>query len=294
MIASTPNSDLAAALVAEIASALGRDRWAVRPTASGILRLYCGASLTHTANLMIQIQAAANREEEIVARILGRAQFEAYLIGLYLHYGGEEALDALASDYRHSLKAWAHDIDNYRAMVAAEKERISRRNERIRRANRHRTARNLKYPDCEPLELIPELAEPTFESIDLDLSAPLLRWSHVRPADLPLREVVGRLNRLLREDGDRAAAMELTYNYVYRSLSTFGAHTNVNVLDGYITGRERNFRRVSAKTTNPPMAGAVAGGAIVLCAFLAQSVLGHEADDGRLPIATAICEAAID
>lgn len=290
----TPNPELAAALVAEIDAALAGNRWALRPTASGVLRLYAGASLVHTAHLMIEIQAAAEREEEVVARILGRAQFEAYLVGLYLHYGGKDALDALASDYRHSLDAWASDIDNYRAMVAADKKRISRRNRGIRRSNAHRTIHNLNYPDREPLQPIPEVRQPTFEPIDLDLSPPLLRWRHVPPAGLPLREVAERLNRLLREHGDGAAAMEVTYNYVYRSLSTFGAHTNVTVLDSYITDRERHFRRLSAKTTAPPMAGAVARGAIVLAAFLAEKVLEREADDGHLPIARAVCEAPLE
>ena len=286
------NDTTVARLVDEIDHAFSLDRWALLPTAGGTVRLYTGAGLRHTTYLMTEIHGAAARGADTIARILGRAQFEATLVTQYLHHGGETALDAIGADYHATLISWAADINQFNAMVAAEKRRIAKRNKAIRKSNTDRAAYNLKHPDGEQLELIAELPQPGFEPIDLDLTHPIYNASVIPPARLPLRGITQPLNALLRDKGDLAAAMEVSYNYVYRSLSTFGAHTNLSVLDSYITDRERNFLRLSERSTAPPMADAIEYTSIVLTAFLAMQILEPEVEHGLLPVAAAVWQKA--
>lgn len=148
---------------------------------------------------MTEIYEAAHRGAETIVRILGRAQFEATLVTQYLHHGGQTALDAIGADYHSTLTSWAADIRQFNDMVAAEKRRISKRNKRIRKHNKDRAAHNLKHPDEEQLELLPELPRPGFEPIDLDLPDPVYKASVVPAARLPLRNITQPLNAAPRQ-----------------------------------------------------------------------------------------------
>jgi hypothetical protein len=286
------NDEVVAALLEELAAGFAASRWAIIVTTGGLHRLHVGAAVRHTAYLMREIQAAVNRGDELVARILGRAQFEAFLIGLYLHHGGPDALEALAAGYHQALRSWAADIDQYNAKVTAARKAARKSNKRIRKANLNRDRHNTDHPEREPLPLLSLVPEPPLDLMDFNLEVPIGRADVVEAEGLPLREVVERLNRLFAEMGDPGGAVEVSYNYVFRALSTLGAHTTISVLDSYITGQDRNFIRVGNQMNAPPMGPGIAATAIVLTAFLGLTAMEPEADSGLLPSIVEVCAAA--
>ncbi len=175
-------------------------------------------------------------------------------------------------------------------MVRASTKALRKRNRGIRRNNRDRLAHNDKHPDRPSLALNPELPLPEMQTIDFDLGPALLASEGFEAKALPLRELASR--PLLRTAGDGSAAAELSYNIVFRGLPTLGAHTNLWVVDSYITDRDRNFARVADSMQVSPMAPAVELGGIVLTAFLLLVVLEQEAEVGDLPMASTVAAAA--
>ena len=176
----------------------------------------------------------------------------------------------------------------HKAILEAERRKAKKRNRAIRRANRNRATFNRAHPGEPQLELLPKVPVPSTQPVDLDLSPAIVIGGDFDPVRLPLREIATRLNPMLRRAGDASAAIEVSYNYVFRGLSTLGAHTNFWVIDGYISGRDRNFLRVADRPGVPPMLDEVAHTAIVLTAFLALTVLESEAEAGLLATAAEV------
>lgn len=63
-------------------------------------RLYDAAALRHTCSLLRSIARSALDEDEFAIRILGRAHVEAWLTGIYLHFGGNAAIERIAAEHR--------------------------------------------------------------------------------------------------------------------------------------------------------------------------------------------------
>lgn len=279
---------LAKKLAAEVDAAFRSSRWAVPETTAGILKLYRGAALRHAIALLKDLLDCAKRDSEVAARILGRAHYEATIVGLYVHHGGMTALEQVGGDYVASLKQWQADMDAYNNSLRAALDRAHKRNRSIRRANANRTTFNIANPELPQLELLTEVRVAKQAPLDLDLQPVILAAGDFEPQRLPLRESASRLGRLLRDANDDTAAGEVSYNIVFRSLSTMGAHTNLWVLDAYIAERHKVLLRVGDRLGAKSLIPAITRAAVVLTAFLTLTVLADEADDGNLPTALKI------
>jgi hypothetical protein len=83
--------------------------------------LYDGAALRHCCRLLYEIEVAAAAGLELSVRMLGRAHMEAWLVALYLHFGGYQALLKVAQDARHSLEGIELEARQFDEWLAAEK-----------------------------------------------------------------------------------------------------------------------------------------------------------------------------
>jgi hypothetical protein len=104
-----------ARLLLEADAALSADRWAIINNGSPRTRhrLYDAAALRHTCSLLRSIARAALDEDELAVRILSRAHVEAWLTGIYLHFGGNAAVEGVAADTRNETEITNAAISRY-------------------------------------------------------------------------------------------------------------------------------------------------------------------------------------
>jgi hypothetical protein len=138
-------------LTAEVDSVLSTDRWAILDSGSehATWLLYDAASLRHCCQLLCEIEVAAESGQELTVRILGRTHLEAWLMALYLHFGGYPALTRIAQDTRYQLEMINQDAQQFDTWLATEKKSTKKRTRKVEEANKgitHWNATNLDKP----------------------------------------------------------------------------------------------------------------------------------------------------
>jgi hypothetical protein len=136
-------------LLGEVDEAFNSDRWAIldsrRQHATWLL--YDGAALRHCCRLLYEIEVAATAGLELSVRMLGRAHMEAWLVALYIHFGGYEALLRVAQDARHSLEGIELEARQFDAWLAAEKTAARKSGRKVAKTNGGIAQWNEKNPD---------------------------------------------------------------------------------------------------------------------------------------------------
>jgi hypothetical protein len=116
-------SDGIAVLVGEISEAFAGDRRAILNSATDQVkwRLYDGAALRHCCQLLQEMDLAARSGQEFSVRLLQRAHIEAWLTGLYIHYGGFAAVTRVGQDTLHHLEASGNEAAAIDQWLAGER-----------------------------------------------------------------------------------------------------------------------------------------------------------------------------
>jgi hypothetical protein len=124
-------------LLGEVDEAFNSDRWAIldsrRQHATWLL--YDGAALRNCCRLLYEIEVAAAAGLELSVRMLGRAHMEAWLVALYIHFGGYEALLRVAQDARHSLEGIELEARQFDEWLAAEKTAARKSGRKVAKTN---------------------------------------------------------------------------------------------------------------------------------------------------------------
>jgi hypothetical protein len=120
--------------------------------------------------LLYEIEVAAAACLELSVRMLGRAHMEAWLIGLYIHFGGYEALLRVAQDARHSLEGIEFEARQFDEWLAAEKTAARKSGKKVAKTNGGIAQWNEKNPYAPPKPLLDEPYVPQLSSTGLDLS----------------------------------------------------------------------------------------------------------------------------
>jgi hypothetical protein len=160
-------------LLGEVDEAFSSDRWAIldsgRQHATWLL--YDGAALRHCCRLLYEIEVAAAAGLELLVRMLGRAHMEAWLVALYVHFGGYEALLKVAQDARHSLEGIELEARQFDEWLAAERTAARKSGRKVAKTNGGIAQWNEKNPDVPPKPLLDEPYVPQLSSTGLDLSS---------------------------------------------------------------------------------------------------------------------------
>jgi hypothetical protein len=212
------------------------------------------------------------------------------LIAFYLHFGGIEALQALESDMKGTLVAQQHDADQYDAELRAEIKRIRKRNKQVRKDNKVRTAWNNTRPvGTDPLPITEEELEPTRPAINLDLSDQLTVFAGHPANTLKLPTVVHRINALAKDRYPGEQNFGVIYTIGFRTLSSIGPHTNLQVLQSYFDPdwTSRTLVHLHPAVTTPTYADTASNTSLALVALLAKWILG-DVDENSTPIADQI------
>jgi hypothetical protein len=182
-------------VLGEVDEAFNSDRWAIldsgRQHATWLL--YDGAALRHCCRLLDEIEVAAAACLELSVRMLGRSHMEAWLIGLYIHFGGYEALLKVAQDARHSLEGIELEARQFDEWLAAEKAAARKSSKKVAKTNGGIAQWNEKNLDAPAKPLLDEPYVPQLSSTSLDLNSLIEGFGPHEAQGLSVSEIVDTL-----------------------------------------------------------------------------------------------------
>lgn len=268
-------SDGTISLLEDVNETLATSRWAVLDTGTEHVKwlLYGAAALRHCCRLLYEMEVAAQANQEFSVRLLGRAHLETWLVGLYIHYGGYEALARVAQGTRYDLEATANDAAEFDKWLAGEREAARRSTRKVEQANSGIQQWNEENPDkpAKPFQDVPHI--PQLQPSGVNFSDRIADFASYEARSLPVSEVVDALTKLGLEKGFGRENFRPLY-LIYRVLSSIGTHPSLNVFDAYfIPG---NFIRISPIPINGSAIDTTRATALHATAFLAGAVLGDQ------------------
>ena len=208
---------------------------------------------------------------------------------MYLHYGNEEAVEALASSYRSALETHQHAIVEHNKQIDAEVRRLQKRNRAIRRKNAQLQTYNEAHPDT-PMALLEQLVIPSVPPLELDLSALIAEASTVGSRPLPLLELVERLTHLVKASEASEVGLHPTYLLAYRGLSLLGAHPTLWAVNAYIDYTPNKLMVRTTETMSKPQS---MGWSVIHTGLMITALLGARALSRR-DCDTPICDAVLE
>jgi hypothetical protein len=239
-----------ARLLLEADDALSADRWAI--ISNGSLRtrhrLYDAAALRHTCSLLHSIARTALDEDELAVRILGRAHIEAWLTGIYLHFGGNAAIERIAADTRNETEITDAAIKRYDKELKEAKKKVRRRARKTRADNTRESAME-RSASRRTTETVPRraLRLPAARG-GIDLSTRIADFTGIQAQGLSLSEVADALTKLGPEHGFARENFTQVYLY-YRLMSAASVHPTLHVYDSYFEPPRGHFVHTTQSPT---------------------------------------------
>jgi hypothetical protein len=229
---------------------------------------YDGAALRHCCRLLYEIEVAAAAALELSVRMLGRAHMEAWLVALYIHFGGYEALLKVAQDARHSLEGIELEARQFDEWLAAEKTAARKSGRKVATTNGGIEQWNEKNPDVPPKPLLDEPYVPQLSSAGLDLSSLIDGFGPHEAQGLSVSEIVDTLTKWGPEKGFSRESFRPIY-LIYRTLSAIGTHASMHILDAYFV--PGGFIRVAPMPVNGSASDSVRATSLYGTAFSARN-----------------------
>jgi hypothetical protein len=268
-------SDGISRLVDEVSAILSTPRWAILNSGTERTKwlLYDAAALRHCCRLLYEMNVAAQTGQEFAVRLLARAHLEAWLIGLYIHFGEFEAVERLAQDTRHNLEATNNDAASFDGWLVGEQKNTRKRVRRVNRANDNISRRNEENPGLAAMELHEAPYVPQMRTTGLDLGEQIAEFANYDAQPLAISELVDLLSKLAREKGFGKESFRPIY-IIYRVLSAIGTHATLTLFESYF------IRKGFVHTAPAPINGSVADVSRITAlqgtAYLACAVLGDQ------------------
>ena len=220
-----------ARLLTEASDALSADCWAIiNRSQSTLHRLYDAAALRHTCVLLRRIAGAALDQDELTVRILGRAHMKAWLTGIYLHFGGHDALQRIAADTLHETTIMNNALTQYDEKLRKARNEARRRHGKIRADNARKALWNAQHPDEPPKPLLYEPHIPQRQEVGIDPR--IADFAGIQARSLSLNQIADALTKL--GSGHGFAREDFTQPYLhYRFLSAASVHPSLHLYDSY-------------------------------------------------------------
>lgn len=277
-------------LLEEVDGILSSNKWAILAigTERSKHRIYDAASLRHLCRLLSEIDSCATANQEFAVRILGRAHVEAFLFGLYLHFGGYSALQRIANDTQASLEKTHRDLTEFEQWLRAAKRKARRELRNVRNTNEGIKQWNREHPDVPQKSLLEEPHVPQLLQTEIDLSQHVAQRSkHASAEEFTIPTVIAELNELAPQKGFGHESFVPMY-HVYRLISSAGPHPTLDLFESYLQsspGFVRPLDYPGKFTMIPPTRET----SLYSTAFLAEWVLGDAGD--KTPVAHEVREA---
>lgn len=199
---------------------MSSDAWAILDSGTNgrLQRLYDAAALRHCAALLAEIETAARAGLELGVRVLFRTHLEAFLLALYVHFGGPSALERVAQDTRSALEHNDRDFREFNERLTSERERATGARERIRQTNARNAEWNETHPGETPRPILDKPYTPKLSTTGVDLTEAVEDFGTLVARSR--RSVLGRMREIaaLGPDAGAAAPLERRSTDPVRSL----------------------------------------------------------------------------
>ena len=273
-------------LIGSIGDELDNRRWQVLAPARSYdaqFLLHDAASLRHTTRLLSEITFAVQNHQEMSCRILGRAHIEAFLFGVYLHFGGHDAMDRIAQDTKESNERTLNELKRWREELERDRKRAEEKLAKVRVQNDGIRKRNAANPDKPPVPVIEERDPPRVTNAkeefgDLESALP-----GVVPKALPIANLIPILTRMARDQGFGTERFDPVY-HVYRLISAVGPHPTLYVYAAYVDLDHpgSHFDRTRAWPEPGDSGNQTLFNAVYSTAFLAEYVISGNGGDNHV------------
>lgn len=227
---------------------------------------YAMAGLAHCCVLLEELENLRVEGNDLVAVLIGRACLETWLTATYSWLGREAALDGIAGTYVKNLRTMDSNLKESIVNAKARFKEATERRDHIIETNKQIAKHN---PSKELIE-VPPLPVPVME-VDVD-SRPLIAMAGNPPeADVSLIEMAQKIGPLAEEKGAGGGNWETVYHFLYRALSTWGAHPTYWLLNAYL-GQDTWLVHVKDRPDSDGRSHTVTRAMIELTAMLAAEI----------------------
>ncbi len=231
------------------------------------------AALRHCCLLLHELELATQGCQEMAIRLLARAHLEAWLVGLYIHYGGFKALERVAQDTRYNVEALDKEAKHFDEWLRGEQRSARRRGRKVEPDNEGIAMWNKANPEALPKPLLDPPYVPQLQPTGLDLTDRIAAFGHLDARPLPVSEIVDALTKLGPVKGMAMESFRPLY-LIYQVISSIGMHATLNILDAYfVPGR---FIRAAPVPVDGAIGDAASATALYGTAFLTKAVLGDQ------------------
>jgi hypothetical protein len=218
-------------VVTFVRDAIASNAAVMRPDGRRRADSYAMAGLSHCCVLLDELDHLRQTENDLVAVLVGRALLETWLTATWIFFGRDDALDVLQGSYRKNmrtmegnLKASIDRAKSRQAVTQARRDAAIVTNEKI-------LARNAaKGIDIE-LRLVPTV--PDVMEVDVDLTSLDNAVSGVPEGEITFETMALRIGPWAESKGVGGGNWDTVYHFLYRTLSTWGAHPTYWLFNTY-------------------------------------------------------------
>jgi hypothetical protein len=192
---------------------------------------YAMAGLAHCCVYLEELERQRERDGDLVAVLVGRACLETWLTATWMWLGRDAVLDRLQGSYRKHLRTMTENLDRSIADAKERQRRAQARRDRVIRNNARITAKNAR--DGTDLPLLP--VPPVFDvmEVEVDVSQLDLAVAGVPEADVTFEMMAQQIGPMSEAKGVGGGNWDTVYHFLYRALSTWGAHPTYWLLNSY-------------------------------------------------------------
>jgi hypothetical protein len=191
------------------------------------------AGLAHCCILLEELDDLRVMGNDFVAYLVARGCVETWLTASWLFLTGEEGQTLLEGSYARALRIQNRKILDSIEQVKRNRKEILRSRRKVERANEGIRLGNERNGTNKPLLTMPDLP-PEAGNLASGLEAHLRQVKDVAEAKVSYETMADQLGPLALQAGIGGGNWSDLYNVVYRSLSTWGAHPSIWVLNAYL------------------------------------------------------------
>ncbi len=218
-------------VVTFVRDAVASNAAVMRPDGDRRTDSYAMAGLAHCCVLLEELDHLRQTENDLVAVLVGRALLETWLTATWIFFGRDDALDILQGSYRKNmrtmegnLKASIDRAKSRQADAQARRDAAIATNEKIASRN----AAKGTNVELRPVPIVPDVME-----VDVDLTSLDNEVSGVPEEEITFETMAVRIGPWAEAKGVGGGNWDTVYHFLYRTLSTWGAHPTYWLLNTY-------------------------------------------------------------
>lgn len=189
------------------------------------------AGLAHCCLLLEELDHLCEAENDLVAVLVGRALLETRLTATWIFFGRDGALDILQGSYRKNMRTIGgtlkSSIDRARSRQADAQARHDAAIATNQKISIRNAAKGTKV-EMRPVPTVPYVME-----VDVDLTSLDNAVSGVPEEEITFKTMTVRIVPWAQAKGVGGGHWDTVYHFLYRTLSTWGAHPTYWLFNTY-------------------------------------------------------------